>query len=147
MFENLSLELGLHSFVCRAVQSCPTLGCQGGGRFWKAHISHMSSWCRTQSWHSEKPRWYDWNQRCRIPQTYEAAAGITRKPVDSQLGLQSWKMTWKIVNPQPSSRTTLSFTASRHRVLTYLLILKSETRSALQAVQEFTMQSRLQSNS
>lgn len=42
MFENLSPELGLLSFVCRAVQSCPTLGCQGGGRFWKAHISRSA---------------------------------------------------------------------------------------------------------
>lgn len=42
MFENLSLELGLHSFACSAVQSCPTLCCQGGGRFWKAHISRSA---------------------------------------------------------------------------------------------------------
>ena len=42
MFENLSPELDLPSFACRAVQSCPTLGCQGGGRFWKAHISQSA---------------------------------------------------------------------------------------------------------
>lgn len=42
MFENLSPEPGLPSFACRVVQSCPTLGCQGGGRFWKAHISRSA---------------------------------------------------------------------------------------------------------
>lgn len=82
MSENLSPELGLPSFACSAVQSCPTLCCQGGGRFWKAHISRSS--------HDADLKVGTWrNQRCRIPQTYEAAAGITWKPVDSQLGLQS----------------------------------------------------------
>lgn len=42
MFENLSPELGLPPFACRAVQSCPTLGCQGGGRFWKAHTGRSA---------------------------------------------------------------------------------------------------------
>lgn len=92
MFENLSPGLGLPPFACSAVQFCPTLLCQGGGRFWKAHIS--------QSAHDADLKDGTWRNLGGMTEISDAgfprpvrlllaAAGITQKPVDSQLGLQS----------------------------------------------------------